>query len=125
MDLGEQLKTFSKDSIRLVKRCTKPDAKGRSNGGRLPSVEREREKERERDRIDHRRPFLIDAGESMVDFATCSSFSSFGVFNASAELKVQGSRCSKDVELCSIYEMRSGSTMERLTAVSGEEAIRL
>ena len=27
MDLGEQLKTFSKDSIRLVKRCTKPDAK--------------------------------------------------------------------------------------------------
>ena len=33
MDLGEQLKTFSKDSIRLVKRCTKPDAKGRLNGG--------------------------------------------------------------------------------------------
>ena len=48
MDLGEQLKTFSKDSIRLVKRCTKPDAKGRSNRGRLPSVERERERERKR-----------------------------------------------------------------------------
>jgi hypothetical protein len=49
MDLGEQLKTFSKDSIRLVKRCTKPDAKGRSNRGRLPSVERERERKREKE----------------------------------------------------------------------------
>lgn len=35
MDVATELKGFAKDSVRLVKRCTKPDAKG----------EREREKE--------------------------------------------------------------------------------
>jgi len=32
-DYVAELKTFAKDSIRLVKRCNKPDAKGVLKGG--------------------------------------------------------------------------------------------
>ena len=54
MDLGEQLKTFSKDSIRLVKRCTKPDAKGRLNMEAISNVKRKEERKKERKRRENR-----------------------------------------------------------------------
>jgi hypothetical protein len=33
MDVLGEIKAFAKDSVRLVKRCTKPDAKGERGGG--------------------------------------------------------------------------------------------
>ena len=100
MDLGEQLKTFSKDSIRLVKRCTKPDAKGRLNRGYWKRGEEARQIE-----MIHRRSLsLIDDGQSIdgVQTWTCSFFcSSFTRLRRRAEFPSQRARCNTHVECVS------------------------
>ena len=116
MDLGEQLKTFSKDSIRLVKRCTKPDAKGRLDDGA-------EEWSRERERVETIDALIDDARNRWLDF-DCSLF----LFPPSAlVLKLRFPTRSRQQARGTliIYTARSRSTMDRPRPPSLARAHRL